>query len=135
MLALTLVGDRIIRGPGIAWQPFTDELLASARREGRPVIIDFTAAWCTPCRQLEDETCHSKKVVDPATESFTMVKVDLTSSGASLNERLLREYAVKGVPTIVFIGADGREHRALRLADYLPADDFLARMQATQLTW
>ena len=44
-----------------------------------------------------------------------MVKVDLTSSGDPLNERLLREYAVKGVPTIVFIGADGREHRALRL--------------------
>jgi hypothetical protein len=28
--------------------------------------------------------------------------VDLTSSGNPLNERLLREYAIKGVPTVVF---------------------------------
>jgi len=62
-----------------------------------------------------------------------VVKVDLTSSGGPLNERLLREYAIKGVPTIVFLGADGRELPTLRLVDYLPADGFLARMQAARV--
>lgn len=135
VLALTLVGDRIVRGPGMPWQAYSDELLASARREGMPVIIDFTAAWCTPCRQLEDETFHNERVVALARERFAAVKVDLTRGGNPLNERLLREYGIKGVPTIVFLGADGREHRALRLVDHLPADDFLARMEATQLAW
>ena len=132
VLALTLVGGRILRGPGMSWHPYADELVASARQEGKTVIIDFSAAWCTPCRRLEEETFHDKRVVALATGQFTMVKVDLTSSGNPLNERLLRDYAIKGVPTIVFLGADGRELPALRLVDYLPADGFLARMQAAR---
>jgi thiol:disulfide interchange protein DsbD len=133
VLALTLVGGRIVRGPGMPWHEYTDELLAAAHREGKPVIIDFSAAWCTPCRRLEDETFHDKRVVELATSQFTVVKIDLTSSGNPLNERLLQTYAIKGVPTIVFLGTDGRELPALRLVDYLPADGFLARMQAARV--
>ena len=132
LLALTLVGGRILRGPGMPWHPYTDELVAAAHQKGNPVIIDFSAAWCTPCRRLEDETFHDKRVVALATAQFTVVKVDLTSSGNPLNERLLREYVIKGVPTIIFLGTDGRELPALRLVDYLPADGFLARMQAAR---
>ncbi len=133
LFALTLVGGRILRGPGMPWHPYTDGLVTAARQEGRPVIIDFSAAWCTPCRRLEDETFHDKRVVALATTHFTMVKVDLTSSGNPLNDSLLREYAIKGVPTIVFLGTDGRELPALRLVDYLPADGFLARMQTARM--
>jgi thiol:disulfide interchange protein DsbD len=132
LLALTLVGGRILRGPGMPWHPYTDELLASARQDGKPVILDFSAAWCTPCRRLEDETFHDKRIVALATAQFTVVKIDLTSTGNPLNERLLREYAIKGVPTIVFLGADGKELPTLRLVDYLPADGFIARMQAAR---
>jgi thiol:disulfide interchange protein DsbD len=132
LLALTLIGGRFLRGPGMPWHPYTDGLVAAARQEGKPVIIDFSAAWCTPCRRLEEETFHDKQVVALAQEQFTMVKVDLTRSGNSFNERLLREYAIKGVPTIVFLDADGREQPGLRLVDYLPAEGFLARMQAAR---
>jgi len=133
IVALTLVAGRILRGPGMPWHPYTDELVATARREGKPVIIDFSAAWCTPCRRLEDETFHDKRVVALATAQFTVIKIDLTSSGNPLNERLLREYAIKGVPTIVFLGADGRERPALRLVDFLPAEGFVTRMRAAQV--
>jgi thiol:disulfide interchange protein DsbD len=129
VLAVTLVGGRLLRGPGMPWHAVTDALVSSARRGGRPVLIDFSAAWCTPCRRLEDETFHDKRVVALATARFTALKVDLTSSGNPLNERLLREYAIKGVPTIVFLGADGKELPGLRLVDYLPAEGFLTRMQ------
>ena len=76
---------------------------------------------------------HDKRVAALATAQFTVVKIDLTSSGNPLNERLLREYAIKGVPTIVFLGADGTELPTLRLVDYLPADGFIARMQAARV--
>jgi thiol:disulfide interchange protein DsbD len=133
VLALTLAGGRIVRGPGMPWHEYTDELLAAAHREGKPVIIDFSAAWCTPCRRLEEETFHNKQVVELATAQFAVVKVDLTSSGNPLYERLLREYAIKGVPTIVFLRTDGRELPALRLVDYLPAEGFLTLMRAAQV--
>jgi thiol:disulfide interchange protein DsbD len=134
LIAVVLVGGRVRQGPGMPWHSYTEDLLAGARRDGRPVIIDFSAAWCTPCRRLEDETFHDRRVVALATERFVAVKVDLTSSGDPTNERLLHDFAIKGVPTIVFLGADGKERPALRLVDYLPAEGFLARMQSARTT-
>jgi thiol:disulfide interchange protein DsbD len=54
--------------------------------------------------------------------------VDVTKGGNPLHERLLQEYGVKGVPTIVFLDPNGKERQDLRLVDYLPADQFLGRM-------
>jgi thiol:disulfide interchange protein DsbD len=123
-----------MRGPGVAWQPYSDQMIAEAQREGRPVIIDFYASWCTPCRELEEKTFHNPSVVKTAESGFIMIKVDLTRSGNPDHERLLKQYEVKGVPTVVFLGVDGNERRELRLVDYLPPDQFLSRMQELKKT-
>ncbi|HEY5999550.1 MAG TPA: cytochrome c biogenesis protein CcdA [bacterium] len=128
-IAVVLVGGRLLRGPGLSWRPYSEDLLASARRDGRSVIIDFSAAWCTPCRRLDEETFHDPQVVALATAEFVAIKVDLTRSGDPRSLRLLQQYAIKGVPTVVFLGPDGYEDRRLRLVDYLPPDAFLARMK------
>jgi len=129
IFALTLVGGRIVRGPGVPWHSYSDELLATARREGKPVIIDFSAAWCTPCRRLDEETFHNPEVVALMTAQITAIKVDLTRSGDPTSGRLLQQYAIKGVPTIVFLGPDGGEKPGLRLVDYIPPEAFLARIK------
>jgi thiol:disulfide interchange protein DsbD len=67
-------------------------------------------------------------VVNQAQSDFVMVKVDVTKGGNPLHERLLKEYEVKGVPTIVFLDSGGKERRDLRLVDFLPADQFMGRM-------
>ena len=58
-----------------------------------------------------------------------MVKVDVTKGGNPYHEELLKEYGVKGVPTIVFLDAEGQERTDLRLVDYLPANQFLMHMR------
>jgi len=40
----------------------------------------------------------------------------------------LREYGIKGVPTVIFLGPEGNERREIRLVDYLSADQMLNRM-------
>jgi thiol:disulfide interchange protein DsbD len=130
VMAIFLIGSWVIRGPGVAWHPYSDQVLSDARRLEKPVIIDFYADWCAPCRELDEVTFHQSDVVKQAKRDFVMVKVDLTRKGNSVHERLLREYDVKGVPTVVFLDQDGRERRNLRLVDFLPADQFLIRMAA-----
>jgi thiol:disulfide interchange protein DsbD len=120
----------VLRGPGVTWHPYSDDLLENARRDGTPVIVDFYADWCTPCVELEQKTFHDSKIVSLSSKDFIMVKVDLTRAENPLNEDLLKRYNVKGVPTVVFIGPDGRERNDLRLVDFIPADQFLGRMAA-----
>jgi thioredoxin 1 len=68
-------------------------------RASRPVVVDFWATWCGPCRmvapillQLAEE--HSEKI--------TIVKVD-----ADENQELVTEYGVSSIPTIL-VFVDGK---------------------------
>ncbi len=128
VLATFLITSWAMRGPGVTWKPYSEETLQEARNLKKPVIIDFYATWCTPCREIEEVTFHDTAVVKQADSDFVMIKVDVTKGGNPLHERLLEQYEVKGVPTIVFLDTDGKEKRDLRLVDYLPPDQFLGRM-------
>jgi thioredoxin:protein disulfide reductase len=127
-VAAFLIASWLMRGPAVAWSPYTQEVLEQARVQHKPVVIDFYAAWCSPCRELDEITFHDAPVVQKAKESFVMIKVDVTQGGNPLHERLLREFSVKGVPTVVFLDPQGKEQEDLRLVDFLPPDQFLSRM-------
>ncbi len=128
VIATTLIGTSAIQGPGVDWKQYSDELLSEAKNQIKPVIIDFYADWCSPCRELEDITFHDKEVVRQAELNFIMIKIDFTRKGQQKQELLLKKYRVKGVPTVVFLDRQGIERRDLRLVDFMPADQFLIRM-------
>ena len=124
----------LMRGPGVQWHDYSDEILQQPAAQGKPVIIDFYADWCAPCRELEELTFHNREVVAQAKDKFLMIKVDVTTGGDPFHDELLKRYEVKGVPTIVFLDARGEERIDLRLVDYFPPESFLGHMAQITMT-
>jgi len=122
-LALPLVRHRA----GPAWQAYTQEAFDQARAAGRPILVDFFAVWCAPCRELDRNTYSDARVL-AALDRFTLLKADLTDEESPLVQGLRERYDVYGVPTVIFVDVGGREHADLRLTGFEPPQPFLERL-------
>lgn len=119
-----------VHGPanqGINWQPYEERLLKSARSDGKPVIIDFYAEWCLPCKELEKSTFRTPDIAEKA-EGFMTLKVDLTRDTSSPAKSLREMYGIRGVPTVIFLDRQGNEIEELRFVGFLGAEEFLRKM-------
>jgi thiol:disulfide interchange protein DsbD len=113
---------------GVQWEKYDAEKIAAARAAGKPVVIDFYADWCLPCKELDHKTFTDAKVISEL-DRFVRVKANLTAPDDDLTKELTKQYAIVGVPTILFLDARGREVADARLTGFEPADEFLQRTQ------
>ena len=111
----------------IDWAPFSEERLAAARADGRPVFIDFEADWCLPCRKMDRTTFRDGRVASVA-ESFVMLKADVTEQDERA-DALMKRFQVPGVPTYLLLGPDGQEQR--RFVGYVGAEAMATAMRET----
>jgi thiol:disulfide interchange protein len=98
-------------GPGHVRWTDTDGAAAVAVREGKPVLYDFTAAWCAPCKLL-DADWEKASVAERVNAAFVPVRVMDRMREEGRNApgvaELQRRYEVSVFPTIVVAAPDGR---------------------------
>ena len=96
--AVAAPGTAGTAGSSDAWQPWSAERLALARAEGRPVFVDFTAAWCVSCQFNKRTTLQRDEVMKAFAErNVLLLRADWTRRDASITAELTR-LGRSGVP-------------------------------------
>jgi thioredoxin:protein disulfide reductase len=109
----------------LEFQPFGRGTVAAA---GHPALIDFSADWCIPCHELDDVTFADPRVRQ-ALSGVGLFKADLTRGDSPEAIELSGRFGIVGMPTIVFLDAQGKEVPGLRLVGFEPPERFLERLE------
>ncbi|HED18147.1 MAG TPA: protein-disulfide reductase DsbD [Gammaproteobacteria bacterium] len=104
-----------------------DHELADAARQGKPVMVDFYADWCTTCKEMEKYT-FAKPEVQQALAGMVLLQADVTANDDA-DKALLKRFKLIGPPSILFFDATGKERKELNLVGYIPADEFVQHVQ------
>lgn len=112
----------------IHWLQYSEQKIKDAKGQNKPVMIDFFADWCVPCKEMETSTFSQPEVVEMS-DRFVMLKVNLTTENPQLTE-LKSRFDIKGVPTIVFLNRNGEELPDLRAVGFLDKEKLLQIMQS-----
>jgi thiol:disulfide interchange protein DsbD len=103
-----------------------DAALAEARAAGKPVMLDFSAAWCVSCKEMETRTFPDPGVIG-ALKPYLLLRADVTDNNDD-DQALLKRFHSFGPPTIAFFDAHGTERENYKLVGFVPAPEFSARV-------
>ncbi len=82
-----------------------------------PVLVDFTATWCGPCKMLEPIV---KQIAEDHTGKLSVVKLDIDQ-----NQDLTMQFQVMGVPTLILFKAGKPVER---MTGYQPKDRIVKKL-------
>jgi thioredoxin:protein disulfide reductase len=108
---------RTIKSVGDLQHAVTD-----AKAQGKSVMLDFYADWCTSCKEMERFT-FSDSTVQSALNGVVLLRADVTANDDD-DQALLKHFGIFGPPTIAFYGIDGEERHKYRVVGFMKAADF-----------
>ena len=89
---------------------------------GKTVMLDFYADWCTSCKEMEKLTFSDEKV-KTALKNSVLLQADVTANNAD-DQALLKRFNLFGPPGIIFFDKTGAEQKT-RVIGYKNAEDFM----------
>nr|WP_314116691.1 protein-disulfide reductase DsbD [uncultured Aggregatibacter sp.] len=108
-----------------------DELQAVLKQHPNKIaMLDLYADWCVACKEFEHKTFADPQV-QTALSDVLLLRVDMTNNSES-NRTLMKALAVTGLPTIIFFNQQGEEIQAQRITGFLPAEAFMATLNAAK---
>lgn len=77
-------------------------------QSNKPVLVDFWAAWCAPCRMLAPTV---EAVAEKYADTATVAKLNVDD-----NPNISQRYGIKGIPTLILFKSGVEEERIVGLA-------------------
>ena len=106
-----------------------DRHLTQALGDGKLLLLDFFASWCSPCKKMEREVFSRPELETEAAVQVLRIDTD------ALPE-LARQFGVKALPTLVVLDADGAEsYRHVGLIDLETLMQELEGLKEKQSCW
>lgn len=78
--------------------------LETAKKEGKPVILVFSAVWCPPCQSMKKNVYPSAEV-KPLHEKFVWAYLDVDDEA---NAKAAEKFSVEGIPHVQFLNSEGK---------------------------
>ena len=133
-IALLVLGFNLPVAPAHAartggWQPWSVKAVAEARAAGKPVLVDFGAAWCVTCLVNERVALDDPAVESALTKSgVVLMKGDWTSHDGAITAQLA-QFGRAGVPLYLLYPANGASAPQV-LPQILTPDTVLAALKS-----
>lgn len=98
-----------------------------AQKDGKFLIIDFTASWCPPCQKMESTTWVDQAVKSWIKENAIAVQVDVDKE-----EKIAGAFHVTGMPTIVLFTPQTGDKEFGRQDGYLSASEMMQWLEGAK---
>lgn len=96
------------------WETNFEKARTKAKESNRYMLLNFSGSdWCGWCIKLDKEVFSKKEFKEYASENLVIVELDYprkTPQKSSLkeqNEKLAKEYGIKGFPTVLILSPSG----------------------------
>lgn len=98
----------------VTWRPFSQKLVDNLRDLGKPVFVNFTAAWCLSCQVNKRVALNDSRVIEQFEKlDVVLVQADWTSRNSEIT-RALANFGRNSVPLyVLYTGVPGADPEIL----------------------
>jgi thiol:disulfide interchange protein len=104
--------------PRIEWVSSREDGVAFAHQENRPIMIEFYADWCPPCRSLETTFFRREEIIKLSYQ-LVPIRIDATVATTEV-KKAIADYHVVGWPAFYFLSPEGKPYKDLTVISYDP---------------